>query len=456
MGTFSTIINQITVKLSDAYVITYKMNDDSSTLYNCIGFTLPTYKFKNEVIKFGNRSKAFLIPDYSSLEDLQVTLFETENCDALKFINKCMNVNGSSEHNGTISSYNPFSSIYSITVDVYNNQLTKLKASFSFTNCKLVSYSRDFQFSYKDSSLPTYTISFSYEGYKKTYNDFGTESSNSSDIFDDNRYNISGYNNTIVKTEDLSNRSAVNTFDVVPYGARENGIFNYVDPLDQQSNAGKYGAKGVTDSEAIKAFKPFDTQTYKQGTAGTKSVDCHQFVEEGLNKLNFIWVDKNGNNITKKIQQLNTTQINTLAAEGDLFIQDKTGQNRSIDVAVTTGHIKILVKNEEGKTVTYESSPGGITAYQQDWNTSGYNPNNDNGVRRTVDKKLDTYGDSYRIIKMKNDTANSSTSYYLTRQTDSTTQNTTNPSSSNSFNEVSPMNQLSIWSISEKSKSSNS
>ena len=151
------------------------------------------------------------------------------------------------------------------------------------------------------------------------------------------------------KTEDLSNRSAVNTFDVVPYGARENGIFNYVDPLDQQSNAGKYGAKGVTDSEAIKAFKPFDTQTYKQGTAGTKSVDCHQFVEEGLNKLNFIWVDKNGNNITKKIQQLNTTQINTLAAEGDLFIQDKTGQNRSIDVAVTTGHIKILVKNEEGK-----------------------------------------------------------------------------------------------------------
>ena len=226
MGTFSTIINQITVKLSDAYIIRYykNRNDKQNILYNCLGFTLPTYKFKNEVIKFGNRSKAFLIPDYSSLEDLQVTLFETENCDALKFINKCMNVNGSSEHNGTISSYNPFSSIYSITVDVYNNQLTKLKASFSFTNCKLVSYSRDFQFSYKDSSLPTYTISFSYEGYKKTYNDFGTESSNSSDIFDDNRYNISGYNNTIVKTEDLSNRSAVNTFDVVPYGARENGI----------------------------------------------------------------------------------------------------------------------------------------------------------------------------------------------------------------------------------------
>ena len=48
-----------------------------------------------------------------------------------------MNVNGSSEHNGTISSYNPFSSIYSITVDVYNNQLTKLKASFSFINNKL-------------------------------------------------------------------------------------------------------------------------------------------------------------------------------------------------------------------------------------------------------------------------------------------------------------------------------
>jgi len=436
MGTFSTIINQITVKLSDAYIIRYykNRNDKQNILYNCLGFTLPTYKFKNEVIKFGNRSKAFLIPDYSSLEDLQVTLFETENCDALKFINKCMNVNGSSEHNGTISSYNPFSSIYSITVDVYNNQLTKLKASFSFTNCKLVSYSRDFQFSYKDSSLPTYTISFSYE----SYNDFGTESSNSSDIFDDNRYNISGYNNTIVKTEDLSNRSAVNTFDVVPYGARENGIFNYVDPLDQQSNAGKYGAKGVTDSEAIKAFKPFDTQTYKQGTAGTKSVDCHQFVEEGLNKLNFIWVDKNGNNITKKIQQLNTTQINTLAAEGDLFIQDKTGQNRSIDVAVTTGHIKILVKNEEGKTVTYESSPGGITAYQQDWNTSGYNPNNDNGVRRTVDKKLDTYGDSYRIIKMNN------YSIYPTKQNDN---KSSKPTTSNTSNKSNPFNLVNLNAI---------
>ena len=75
---------------------------------------------------------------------------------------------------------------------------------FSFTNCKLVSYSRDFQFSYKDSSLPTYTISFSYEGYKKTYNDFGTESSNSSDIFDDNRYNILNY----FKTKDEAQQYA--------------------------------------------------------------------------------------------------------------------------------------------------------------------------------------------------------------------------------------------------------
>ena len=121
-----------------------------------------------------------------------------------------------------------------------------------------------------------------------------------------------------------------------------------------------------------------------------------------------------------------------------MFIQDKTGQNRSIDVAVTTGHIKILVKNEEGKTVTYESSPGGITAYQQDWNTSGYNPNNDNGVRRTVDKKLDTYGDSYRIIKMNN------YSIYPTKQNDN---KSSKPTTSNTSNKSNPFNLVNLNAI---------
>ena len=68
------------IKLSDAFAVFISNNKEhEKEFWTCIGFTLPRIEQREEVIKYGNTSQVFLIPNYDSCRELKLEFYETIN-----------------------------------------------------------------------------------------------------------------------------------------------------------------------------------------------------------------------------------------------------------------------------------------------------------------------------------------------------------------------------------------
>jgi hypothetical protein len=107
--------------------------DDSSEykeLPECLSVSLPSYKYKEEIYKYGNNEKKFLIPDYTGLEDLSLDFMENYREDMKDYaylrIQDLVNIflNRLYDPTAGVASYNLTDYIKEIVVSVYKNNFS--------------------------------------------------------------------------------------------------------------------------------------------------------------------------------------------------------------------------------------------------------------------------------------------------------------------------------------------
>lgn len=178
-----------TVKLSDAYVVEIRDVDevgiprkffvngteDKSVMdsvdgnvdcfiNNAIQVKIPSIKSTAEQLKYNTFTHTFVRLDLDSAPDtLDITLYETSDEKVKKLVNYLLEKNGFNER--SYGTFDPFAKLSSITVYVMNNNLTAPVFSYDFEGLRLVNYEYNYSYDYKDSSLPTVTLSFSYESF---------------------------------------------------------------------------------------------------------------------------------------------------------------------------------------------------------------------------------------------------------------------------------------------------
>lgn len=177
------------VKLSDAYILEIYDEDstgktrkfeingaetkevlDNSTgevnapFHNAISVKLPNIHTASETIKYNIFSHEFLRRDLDASPDtLDVTLSETSDNKARSFIAYLLERTGFNEdYHG---SYSPFDGIKRIVLFVLDNKLKRKIFYYWFEDLKLVNYDYKYSYDYRDSSLPTVDLSFSYEEF---------------------------------------------------------------------------------------------------------------------------------------------------------------------------------------------------------------------------------------------------------------------------------------------------
>ncbi len=137
------------------------------TFKNCTGFTPPTYRPNEEVIKFCNSSRKVYTPNTSSCEPFQMELHETDLQYARKFIRYCLRKNLYDEsYNRYTDSYRPYRYIDKIVVNVWNNSLTHIVMRHIFGNCKIADYDYKYEFDAEGSKIILPTMAFSYMTYE--------------------------------------------------------------------------------------------------------------------------------------------------------------------------------------------------------------------------------------------------------------------------------------------------
>lgn len=146
--------------------------------FECTKVKLPTFKYKEETLKYGNMRRNILIPDYQSLGDLELTLKEhynnpdnidSDTFDPLRnnntlcvqsyidlFLNKLFDM----EH----FAYKLHDYIPKIEIRITSNDFTRYQLVYVFENLKLTSYD-SYTLDYTAGSPLEYTLSFSYQGY---------------------------------------------------------------------------------------------------------------------------------------------------------------------------------------------------------------------------------------------------------------------------------------------------
>lgn len=155
-------VTQRTIKLNDAFTVSYKLNEndsESTELLSCVGFTIPQPKYKEELYKYGNKSRKFLVPDYDAPEDLQLQLLESSDLKTADFIAALQ---------ARIFDFNPDhwyyieQNIYEIRIDIWDNNFTKIVYSYIFRYLKLTNF-ESFNLDYASTDAPgQWNISLAY------------------------------------------------------------------------------------------------------------------------------------------------------------------------------------------------------------------------------------------------------------------------------------------------------
>lgn len=147
-----------------------KPDDGYFELFNCTNAKLPMFKYKEEVFKYGNNVITKLIPNYESLEPLELELTEhyidditTSDSKILfvsDFVNLCLNKLFDTVHH----SYKLADFIPELIIKIFNNNFTKHILTYRFRDLKLNSYKK-YDLDYSSNDLASWTLSFSYMSY---------------------------------------------------------------------------------------------------------------------------------------------------------------------------------------------------------------------------------------------------------------------------------------------------
>lgn len=180
-----------TVKLSDSFQVLIKLNPndygklDEKNPYNklmiqppengylellsCTGVTPPSYKFKSETMAYGNNLKTILIPDYESLEPLELEFFEYYETDVsgkqILMINELVNLFLNKLFDTEHFTYKLADFIPELIIKVFNNDFTKHILTYRFRDLKLASYSK-YDLDYSSNDIAKWTLTFSYMSYQ--------------------------------------------------------------------------------------------------------------------------------------------------------------------------------------------------------------------------------------------------------------------------------------------------
>lgn len=163
-----------TVKLSDTYDVEIRIENDSGLRSNyvklpeCTSVTLPEYKYREEVYRYGNNAKKFLIPDYSGLEDVSIELIEHYKDDLADFahlrvqdiVNVCLNKLFDSK----TFTYRTGDYIDELRITVYKNNFSHSIIRYVFESLKLTDYTK-YDLDYNSTELAKWTLKFSYQSY---------------------------------------------------------------------------------------------------------------------------------------------------------------------------------------------------------------------------------------------------------------------------------------------------
>ena len=175
-----------TVKLSDSYSITIKLNDNdfdteknkyalrilvpennTIEMIGCTAVTLPTYKTKEDFFEYGNNGKSFIYMDPKSLSDLELEFIENYDRNNELSIQNLVTLFLSKLFNEETFTYKLNDYIPEIKIHVYNNVFTKQVLVYTFNELKLVDYNK-YNLDYASSDTAKWTLKFSFRSFKAT------------------------------------------------------------------------------------------------------------------------------------------------------------------------------------------------------------------------------------------------------------------------------------------------
>ena len=182
--------NTKTVKLSDSYSVELWLDkDDFSTantpankkdkvlnletvpenyklvLFNCTDVTLPAFKYKPEIYKYGNNEKTFLVPDYSSLDDVTIELMEYYDNNDNLVVQQLVNLFLNKIFDPETFTYKMHDYIKQLEIKVYNNNFSSLIYVYRFKNLKLTNYTK-YDLDYSSANPAKWKLTFSYMEYQ--------------------------------------------------------------------------------------------------------------------------------------------------------------------------------------------------------------------------------------------------------------------------------------------------
>jgi len=134
-------------------------------LFNCVDVTLPTFKYKKEIYKYGNNEKTFLIPDYSSLDDLNIELLEYYDKNDNLVVQQLVNLFLNKLFDTMTFTYKLNDYIKQLVVKVYDNNFSSLIYTYTFKNLKLTNYTK-YDLDYSSNNPAKWKLSFSYMEYE--------------------------------------------------------------------------------------------------------------------------------------------------------------------------------------------------------------------------------------------------------------------------------------------------
>lgn len=173
-----------TVKLSDSYLVYIKNGEDLTNTFECIGFTLPKYSFKEETISYGNNTQSFFLPNYQALDTVSfdVLLYKHSSSNVLLSLINSFKKDTSSQDYGYFSpksdsntffkgyiknNLNNYAQLLSqVNIYVLNNNLNKVVYEYEFKDLTLVDYNL-YELSYQSDSPCQVSLTFAFEVYNK-------------------------------------------------------------------------------------------------------------------------------------------------------------------------------------------------------------------------------------------------------------------------------------------------
>ena len=140
-------------------------NDYKLELFNCTDVTLPSFKYKTEIYKYGNNEKAFLIPDYSSLDDLTIELMEYYDKNDNLVVQQLVNLFLNKLFDSDTFTYRMHNYIKQLDINVYDNNFSMLMYKYTFKYLKLTNYTK-YDLDYSSNNPAKWKLSFSYMEYQ--------------------------------------------------------------------------------------------------------------------------------------------------------------------------------------------------------------------------------------------------------------------------------------------------